>query len=629
MTRHQVHRSHHSTSPIRGGRPVFVLAASLAVLGCRVPTALGQNALGQGDVLDSGLQQSMTGQSLGRLRTPVQPWNYGRSLDANMFMGYAGQRDTTNRPSFRPDYQVGNLLVTGSIAGGKNFRGAVGYLAPKDFREEVGSDEIFPELQGSALSQIQYVNSPMANSRYASAAGLGLYEYRRDYTPSGEVYNSLQAGSINQDRIRLDRTNAYTSSSNLYDTAVTPSSLYLMVEAESDDDMLISVESNALQGIYSRKMDPLIPQAGIDLFQRASIYSGIRNGTMDRDEVGLAYRSPTTNVAAEYALNGLGQPIEPVGAAGDRLRVDARSRLQSESELDAYEQVVRALVEQYQDDESVNLSVNPEVLERVREEMDLVRSLTTGIRRESSSGDGRLFSSPLFEEESTMDLEPDPAASTAPPGGEETDESASEEEQAEQISDEERREFLRRAAETIRNGGRIDSFVEGQRGRIAELMERGEELLARGAYFDAEARFDHVLDINPGNPLALLGRANAQLGAGLFLSSALSLRKVFGNYPEIIGTRLASRLLPNRTRLIFAKNRLAERIERGKDLPSYGLCLAYVGRLLGEPDTVREGLSLMDAGVENESLAFILGEVWLDEEPTSSDTDQGTPDPTP
>ncbi|MEC8818155.1 MAG: hypothetical protein VXX30_03635, partial [Planctomycetota bacterium] len=270
-----------------------------------------------------------------------------------------------------------------------------------------------------------------------------------------------------------------------------------------------------------------------------------------------------------------------------------------------------------------------EVLERVREEMDLVRSLTTGIRRESSSGDGRLFSSPLFEEESTMDLEPDPAASTAPPGGEETDESASEEEQAEQISDEERREFLRRAAETIRNGGRIDSFVEGQRGRIAELMERGEELLARGAYFDAEARFDHVLDINPGNPLALLGRANAQLGAGLFLSSALSLRKVFGNYPEIIGTRLASRLLPNRTRLIFAKNRLAERIERGKDLPSYGLCLAYVGRLLGEPDTVREGLSLMDAGVENESLAFILGEVWLDEEPTSSDTDQGTPDPTP
>ena len=95
MNRHQVHRFHQSRIPSRRPHHAFVLVVSLSVLCCRVPMALGQNALGQGDVLDSGLQQSMTGQSLGRLRTPVQPWNYGRSLDANMFMGYAGQRDTT------------------------------------------------------------------------------------------------------------------------------------------------------------------------------------------------------------------------------------------------------------------------------------------------------------------------------------------------------------------------------------------------------------------------------------------------------------------------------------------------------------------------------------------------------
>ena len=35
----------------------------------------------------------------------------------------------------------------------------------------------------------------------------------------------------------------------------------------------------------------------------------------------------------------------------------------------------------------------------------------------------------------------------------------------------------------------------------------------------------------------------------------------------------------------------------------------------------------MDATTE--SLAFILGEVWLGEEPTTSDTDQGALDATP
>ena len=583
-------------------------------------SAHAQNALGQGDALDSGLRQSMSGVTL--WQTGSTDLNYGNVLDANLRIGSNGQRNGRNLPNFRPDFQVGNLMVTGALAGDRNFRedpgyrvfgeSAVGYLAASDFRGKLGGDDIFEELQGSAFSQIQYVNSPLANDRYASAAGMGMYEYRRDFTPAEQIYNTIEAGSINQDRIRLDRTNAYTSSSNLYDTAVTPSSLFLIRDesADPDQNMFLSVESNAIQGIYTRRLNPAIPQAGLGLYERAAIYSGLRNGSIELDRFGLPYQSATSSIAAEDALNGFGRAALVNDSRIDA-RVNAASRIgDSQADLDAYEQIVRRLVEQYADNPNVNLDVDSAVLEKVREEMDLLRELTTGVYNPSDEEGNPLTTRSVLSEKEEFEAELEAVTSALDDPDSEIDENESEEELQERIAEAERRAFLARSAEIIRNGGNIDSFVEGQQGRIADLMKRGEELLARGAFFDAESRFNHVLDINPGNPLALLGRANAQLGAGLFLSSALSLRKLFGNYPAMAGTRLSERLLPNRTRLLFSQAKILERIDRGRDLPSYGLCLAYVGWLLKEPAAVDQGLKLMEDSAEDRSLGFFLDQVW-------------------
>lgn len=621
--------------PLPGYSPFFssraLSVASLLLCAALAPSAHAQNALGQGDALDSGLRQSMSGANLRQTGAPDR--NYGNVLDGNLRIGANGQRDGRNLPNFRPDFQVGNLMVTGALAGDRNFRGdpgyrvfgesAVGYLAASDFRGELGGDDIFNELQGSAFSQIQYVNSPLANDRYASAAGMGMYEYRRDFTPAEQIYNTIEAGSVNQDRIRLDRTNAYTSSSNLYDTAVTPSSLFLMPDENSDPDqnMLLSVESNAIQGIYTRQLNPAIPQSGLGLYERAAIYSGLRNGSIELDQFGLPYQSATASIAAEDALNGLGRAALVNDTRIDA-RVNAASRIgDAQADLDAYEQIVRRLVEQYADNPNVNLDVDPSVLEKVREEMDLLRELTTGVYDPSDAEGNPLTTRSVLSEEEEFDAELEAVTSALDDQDSEGGATESEEELQERIAEAERRAFLVRSAEIIRNGGNIDSFIDGQQGRIAELMKRGEELLARGAFFDAESRFNHVLDINPGNPLALLGRANAQLGAGLFLSSALSLRKLFGNYPEIAGTRLSERLLPNRTRLLFSRTKLLERIDRGRDLPSYGLCLAYVGWLLKEPATVDQGLALMEGNTEDRSLGFFLDQVWNGQDESSQPLD--------
>src|SRR5688500_16525060 len=81
--------------------------------------ALAQDALGGGNVLDSNL--SATG---GRI----------------------------NQPRAQENYRDRNLIVTGDVAGGRGFRGSVGYTAAADFRGRTGSNEIFPFLADSAFS---------------------------------------------------------------------------------------------------------------------------------------------------------------------------------------------------------------------------------------------------------------------------------------------------------------------------------------------------------------------------------------------------------------------------------------------------------------------------------------------
>ena len=591
--------------------PVLATAwVGFLVVGVQVHPAVGQDALGQGNALDNDLAQTnFSGDILGV--AGYDSSGYGNVLDASLGISSDGSRDLRNYRGFSPDFQVGNLLVTGSIAGGKNFRGQVGYTAPGDFQGVVGADEIYAALRGSGLSQIQYVNSALSNDRYANAMGMGLYEYRRDYTPAPQIYNVTQASEINQDRIRLDRTNAYTSSRDLYDTAVNSSSLRLVKNSSDSDDehTYFSLEASPVQGLYVRQIDMGVSYSGLSLFDRAALSAEIRRGGVDLDELGFAYRTPTARVAPEAMLNAA---IESPKSTGGRLdnKIEGNILLQNSNDsLDAYERVVRDILLSQTDGDEIDIDVDPKVLARVRMELDEIRALTMGQDLHVSYLDEQAPGSikDMIVPSTTQGEEPE--EQEKPTGS--TQQYETEEEERERLK-QERIIRLEKAAELLRNGGRIESFSEGQTGRIAQLMAAGEELLREGSYFDAESRFDQVLRINPGNPLALYGRANAQLAAGLYLSSALSLRKLYTSYPELIGTTLAPEFLPSETRLRFTKRKLNQRIQRRKDLPSYGLCLAYTGRMLEEPITISEGLSYMVSDPSDAVLADLLGRVWLE-----------------
>ena len=536
----------------------------------------------------------------------------GNALDNNLQVNPTGQRMRGNIRNTPTDYSLGNLGVTGGLAGGRNFRLDAearqlgleeGSFGVNDFRGQLGSDDIFNELQGSALSQIQFVTSGLANQSYLNASGLGMFEYRRDFTPSEGLYGSFQGSQINQNRIRLDRMYASNGSSGFYDTAVSPNSIrFMQMQNESGNLVPVVIESNDLQGVYKR---PVI-FSGVDYgrlntFQRASLLDSISRGELSKEQVGSPYQSPMGSMPAELLLNpNFGAPES-----------EADERSGTNRTLDAYQKAIRQMVDTYADRDDVSIAVDPALLTEIRNDMDRLRRVAQEVNPGGIDSDD-------FDLESyikSLEESDDPASET-----EATEpENESNEEREERIEREEREAFIDRSLEMIRNGGSIDSFLEGQQGRIRTLMGKGEELLRRGSYFDAEQRFDEILAINPGNPLALLGRATSQLGAGLYLSTSFSLKKLFTNYPEMAGMVLDEQFQPNVIRLKIAENKIRTRITRGTDLPSYGLCLAYVGKLLGEPKVIEEGLKLMDETDGDVFLSGFLGKIWLGVEPSDTE----------
>jgi tetratricopeptide (TPR) repeat protein len=528
----------------------------------------------------------------------------GGALDNNLQMNSTGQRMRGNPRNYQQDYRFGNLGVTGGLAGGKNFRGDVGYTGANDFRGALGSDDIFNELQGSALSQIQFVTSNFANESYLNASGMGMFEYRRDFTPAEDIYNSFQGSRINQDRIRLDRTHATVASNNLFDTAVAPNSIrFVQMQDENGVTSPVVVESNGLQGVYYRRvLFPKINYGALDTYQRASLMSSLGRGELTPEQIGSPYMSPLSSVPTELLLNpNFGNPEST-----------AQQELSGDTNLDAYQKAIRQMINLYADRDDVTLGVDPALLEEIRKDLDRLRGIAMELNPKGVDPDG-------FDLKSYIEsLEEDDDSKSADETDEEPKNETSEEYE-ERIEREERKQFIERSLEMIRNGGSINSFLEGQQGRIRTLMEKGETLLRRGSYFDAEQRFDEVLSINPGNPLALLGRATSQLGAGLYLSASLSLRKLFTNYPEMVGISLGEEFQPNVIRLKIAENKIRTRIARKTDLPSYGLCLAYVGKLLLDPKVVQEGLDLMDETDGDRFLSGFLEQVWLDVDAKNTD----------
>jgi hypothetical protein len=190
-------------------------------------------------------------------------------------------------------------------------------------------------------------------------------------------------------------------------------------------------------------------------------------------------------------------------------------------------------------------------------------------------------------------------------------------------------------ADTIRAlreaGGTADTLLVGTVAAgdfFGEYLQAGQEAMAIGRFFDAEERFVRALGIRPDDVTAQVGRAHAQLGAGLFVSAAMNIRQLYEKHPELLGVRFTGAAVPPGPRLNSLVTDLRASISRQAELnlnppEDSSLLLTYVGRLLGDEAIIREGIAVLrkaNTGATKDAIPDLLESMWLGKDPQPSPT---------
>lgn len=555
-------------------------AAANRPAGPRAPaTAAGRGeALGDGNALGSQTFQwsrtSGAGQVLGS----------GNLLDANTQVG-SGR---SNAPAVPVDFNARNLLVTGNVAGGRGFRGSVGYTADTDFRGRTGSDDTFSFEADSAYSNVVFSSSAIARDRFLTAQGIGTFEYRRESTPIG-LQQQRVATDQPDSRLRLDRANTAMAIGRMnYDTGEDR----IVANGSAPDGAPIRFIISPLRGLQSERMTDPVVQSGLGLYEQARARQEIALGLAKPEDY-----SPRRRAVERGMLDTQVKPDQLGDAARSETRVFAPGYLDILKSVDA------AAARKTSDETATvdRVKRDLEEIERTRREGTsgapteekgpagvVVPPEKDGEKKDADAGAGRGKLDPLLEATSA---EPDRELDREKIRG--------------------RIMTVDEMAEVLRHGGTITTLTTDDQRRLGELMRLGETALKQGDFFAAERRFLQAKDYRTGNPMIEVGMAHAQLGGGTYLSSALTLRQLFKSNPELIDTRYDRSLLPDSERLATVVKRIRDRMAMGEDRPSYGFLLAYIGHQTNDRALVEEGLREVAGTPSLDTYGELLRGVWL------------------
>ena len=522
------------------------LTAAVLLCVCSMP-ASAQNANGSGNKLDRSNQKGSGG-----VNTPVQ-----NDLQQSLMLR--------------------NAIVTGNAADGMSFRGNVGYVADREFRGELGSDDLF---------------SFRRDSLYSGISGLGIrgtdaLQYQFAMTTGSRPPSSI-AGSLAISRDSFLPTVAGTG-----------------------------VQSNAISPTDGqiRRVDPADQQdiegAGLWRLRSASGYLTDKSlassyvGTINTGQ-GTAYdvtASPLEGVrvfdpASVSPDSGLLRPQNLTGTQNlvERLTPNTSAAIDADG-MTGHEKILSSLRDSY------GQQTTTEPSDLVKQMLDQNAKLSEYIQGIKSTIE------PLeLEDPDSQTPETEPV----------DDEDLSPRERL--LKDFESMNIDPAVIEAMRqSSATVDELVAqtnpAERNYYAIHLNKGHKSMTDGNYFDAEARFALALSIKPGDPTASIARAHAQIGAGLTMSAATNLRETFTLNPTMITAHYAPGLIPPDSRLREMVPRL-QSLAAGPGLRARqsALVLAYVGFQLRDEAIIKEGLDRLELETEDR-LAAILRLVWLDDQP--------------
>ncbi|NNM88681.1 MAG: hypothetical protein HKL95_09195 [Phycisphaerae bacterium] len=151
-------------------------------------------------------------------------------------------------------------------------------------------------------------------------------------------------------------------------------------------------------------------------------------------------------------------------------------------------------------------------------------------------------------------------------------------------------------------GNMTDKFDRG--------MAYGQKLIDSGRFMQAVQAFQGALAMRPGNPLAIIGQAHAEIAAGLYGSAAYNLQFVFNSNPALNAVRLNLKKLIPAASLRAARRELKTLAKR--DNPAAAMLLAYVDYQLGYRRQLRHTLTQWVEFQPRSIWPRILRKAWLE-----------------
>ena len=605
--------------------PLRHLTVLAAALGCAVG-AVAQNAL------DANLQRGT-----------------GTALDRNSQQGSGGQNSYSATGA---DFRARNAVVTGNVAGGRGFRGSVGYTAANDFRGNTGSDDLYNFRAGSAFSDPRVARAGTVGDRMNLAKQFGSVEYGRASTP--ELLNSVPQSA----RLVFDKSSATLTTSGMRRAQVETETAALYDVKEGEKARLLS---GAYRGVRMVPAADRVDELGLGVYETARLKQEIRSGRLDKDLRGLDSRDPFAGLdemegridtridaplpgeapARESGAGATGLPEggSPQPAAGPS---SASSRI--DTKISPMRQLARGVEK--------NKSKLPD---RSGKGGTSGENGTSGTSRGGTDANGAAGTAAPGSSSATGGSQASGAPSLAddmaalrrqlrgggngpadrrgvpnvaagaragtgpaagPAGGANGTKGGSDGLEPTAAEKEKAKEKAKQLTVDdyvvlLKHGQRVDRLSDAEQARVKELTDLAEMALKRGGYFDSEQRFDLALTLDPNNALAKAGVAHSQIGAGLLGSAALSLRSLLTSHPELIDARYGEGLLPPPARLREVLAKAEARSPDSSDAGDIGLLIAYLGHHLDDRAAMEEGLKRLQAQPTDAELARLLRGIWL------------------
>ncbi|MCG8508669.1 MAG: hypothetical protein MI741_05510, partial [Rhodospirillales bacterium] len=450
----------------------------------------------------------------------------GRAHDAN-----PSAAGTGNAPIGQPfNLVTGNDVITGNVSGGRGFQDSVGYGAPNEFRDRLGSDDLFQFRAESFGSALGAPNIGGGVSVYRAFSGLPSTAAPIDARLGNRSYSIGGYGN---------RLYAAPSTGRGYNVLTLPTPVESQQQPslglfQNQEGQILQVTASPLFGLRQIEADrPSIDVSDLYRIDQPELPSAdIESLDIDPSRFapnGTRPGGPTDETGRPMDLREDGQrdPNAPIGDANQRAMYMSPSLI-----------IGRQLQTQLAAGEQLELNTQVETrLERLEQDI-----LGTGETEGPKSAYEQLLEKVRTGESSTTqsDLLAQSDGLEAP-----TQKQLNEAETR-------RREAIRRMLrqdepqeggdtipEDVSLEGRlaeimkkldydvpaVESFVGEREDVSTDLLKQAEEQFAKGQYFKAESLYRRaILNAREKDPLARVGLSHSLLGAGMIRSSALQLR---------------------------------------------------------------------------------------------------------